>query len=259
MAKIKDISLRSFYEKKLRKLEQDLQKKVEQLNQYDEPLEQREIILRRQLVDTHSALDRADLQIENLRKELERQLSSTKELTNWKSDKTAMIAEAQTKSEQFKRWNSLNVDKLVLNLRKKDQEIKGVKSKLDNHSRETDLLKEQHRRELKELKKKLKEERNMKLAALHRLEIAQGDAEKLKRALRDSSLEPDVHTVSELLSVDGLQDFPIHLAVASNASPLKNGNGHSASGKGRDRPLSAPVKGAAGGSFPGPAWMTERQ
>lgn len=71
--KIKEVSLRALYEKKIREMEDAQRQANKSLGESREAIEQREIILRKQLMMTQSSLSKAEVQAAKLKQELENQ------------------------------------------------------------------------------------------------------------------------------------------------------------------------------------------
>ncbi|KAF0971895.1 hypothetical protein FDP41_009591 [Naegleria fowleri] len=82
----------------------------------------RENQLRQELLKTQQQLSNAEMEVEQLRKDLQLQIKNKQKLVNWKVKNAQLLEELEEKVEKYERWSHTNVDKLLLELEEKKRE-----------------------------------------------------------------------------------------------------------------------------------------
>eukprot|EP00163_Fabomonas_tropica_P027994 TRINITY_DN5572_c0_g1_i1.p1 TRINITY_DN5572_c0_g1~~TRINITY_DN5572_c0_g1_i1.p1 ORF type:complete len:2221 (+),score=691.16 TRINITY_DN5572_c0_g1_i1:420-7082(+) len=167
---MRDIATRATYEKKMRGLNEEKTIVHKSLWGNREETEQREIILRQQLLQTQNALTNAELELGQLRKDLELQNRNKAALVQWKVAKSQQLAELESKVKKYERWSSVDVDKLLSDLSKKEDDIKALSGLEKRAGKQSELQKNKNEKEIKRLTQALSHERRLKEQAFRKLD-----------------------------------------------------------------------------------------
>eukprot|EP00002_Diphylleia_rotans_P002201 TRINITY_DN1137_c0_g1_i1.p1 TRINITY_DN1137_c0_g1~~TRINITY_DN1137_c0_g1_i1.p1 ORF type:complete len:2066 (-),score=432.43 TRINITY_DN1137_c0_g1_i1:1174-7371(-) len=170
MNRLRTIAAQSAFSKKLRKLEDEKNTINKSLWETRDEMEQKEAILRQQLAASQRALSNREQEIDVLRKELDQQQRSKNTLIQWKVSKTHQLAEMESKLAQYEKWKNLNVDKLLLDLEKKEADLRKYTQSEDRAAKQTEITEMRAQKELARIKIELTKEKKLKQDAFFRLE-----------------------------------------------------------------------------------------
>jgi hypothetical protein len=171
---MRDIATRATYEKRLRKLTVESASVHKDLWGTREDTEKKEMLLRRELLNANTMLTAANMELDQMRKDLELQTKNKAALVQWKVAKSAQLAELEAKVKKYERWSSVDVDKLLTELGRKDNEIRNLSGLESRANRQAELNEANQTRELKRLKRNLAQEKKLKEQALVALDAAKG-------------------------------------------------------------------------------------
>lgn len=151
-------------------------------------------------------MSKTEAQLAELKKELHTHARNQEEFIQWKLNKSKLMSELKAKSKQLDRWNNVNVDRLILGLKKKDQELQSLKNFDQISQKKLDLMEDKKQKELKELTRQLNEEKKMKVAAISKVESLLQENEFLKKKL---NLPLDINAVNGSPMQDEAQQAPL--------------------------------------------------
>ncbi|KNC47960.1 uncharacterized protein AMSG_04194 [Thecamonas trahens ATCC 50062] len=170
MHTLKEIALRQTFEKKIRDEQRERVKKTKKLFEIRETMEQDKEMLTQLLATTQNALSNAEAEVETLRKNLELQQRNKKSLVHWKVTKSHLLDSLQAKVDRYERWGNIDVDKLLLELDRKDGELVELRDKVARMERVVELDGRRRARALGKLKSQLELERSLKEQAFEEVE-----------------------------------------------------------------------------------------
>lgn len=202
---MRDIATRATYEKRLRKLTAESAGVHKDLWGNKEDNEKKELLLRRELLTANTHLTAANMELDQLRKDLELQNKNKAALVQWKVSKSQQLTELEGKVKKYERWSSVDVDKLLAELGRKDNEIRNLSSLESRAQRQADLNDSNRLREMKRLKQALAQERKLKEQALVALDVARGA----------KSHPLDIYDSGEAAGMDGEDQTPTDMYVES--------------------------------------------
>jgi hypothetical protein len=167
---LRQASIRSKYDRLLRREVHERERLQRDFWANRERVEERETILRQQLVATQNALHAAEMELEQLRKDLGLQMKNKQQLVHWKVRNAQVMAELEAKVRKFERFANVDVDKLLIDMEKKDQALRQMVSVEDKVAKAKALVEEKKDKEIRVLQRKLADEQKVKAAALARLD-----------------------------------------------------------------------------------------
>jgi len=170
MNKLKMLSLQGKYEKRLRDAEDDVENSEKQYWSSKAKIEERENMLRREMVKLQSELSNANMEIQELRKEVNVQKRNKQRLRIWKVKNKQLLDELEQKVKNYEKWNKHDVDKIIL---EKDQMAKQLSHyhQMENKlSKQSGIIEKRSKRQVETMKKALKQERSLKARAFAQLE-----------------------------------------------------------------------------------------
>ncbi|KAF0973100.1 hypothetical protein FDP41_008604 [Naegleria fowleri] len=130
----------------------------------------RENQLRQELLKTQQQLSNAEMEVEQLRKDLQLQIKNKQKLVNWKVKNAQLLEELEEKVEKYERWSHTNVDKLLLELEEKKREAGHYEKLKERMKEKTNAIDFKNQKTIETLKKKLAKEQAMKSKLMEQLE-----------------------------------------------------------------------------------------
>ena len=170
MHTLKEIALRQTFEKRVREERRERVKKTKKLFEMREAMEQDKEMLTQLLATTQNALSNAESEVETLRKNLQLQQKNKKALVHWKVTKSHVLEALQEKVDRYEKWGNVDVDKLLLELDRKDAELHELRDRTTRMERIVELEKRRKGRQLNELHSALASERALKTQAFDEVE-----------------------------------------------------------------------------------------
>ncbi|EFC45917.1 predicted protein [Naegleria gruberi] len=206
--KIRTVSLRSKYEKLIKdaELKRDEALKEFYASKYEVGL--RENQLRQELLKTQQQLSNAEMEVEQLRKDLQLQIKNKQKLVNWKVKNAQLLEELEEKVEKYERWSHTNVDKLLLELEEKKREAGHYEKLKERMKEKTNAIDFKNQKTIETLKKKLVKEQSLKSKIMEQLETL--------KDYRDSTGQVDWQGKYHLLTED-FQQLTKENAILKNA------------------------------------------
>jgi myosin heavy subunit len=168
--KLKLLSLRSKYEKRVREAEEERENSKRIYFGNKSKIEERENLLRQQLIKTQQLLSNMEMEVEQLRKDLQLQIKNKQKLVNWKVKNAQLLDELEVKVEKYERWNKVDVDKLLLELEKKKQELEAYTRTKTRENKKSDYVENKTKKTVEVLKKKLQKEKDLKSKVMQKME-----------------------------------------------------------------------------------------
>jgi hypothetical protein len=120
MNSIKDMSIKKSYDKRLNRMEAEKLESHTALMRDKEDKTKQMAVLEQRLNDTNLALAAAESERDKLRKELDLANRNKQALLTWKVAKTQLLAELEGRVKKYEKWSHHDVDKLLLDIEKKD-------------------------------------------------------------------------------------------------------------------------------------------
>eukprot|EP01079_Euglenida_sp_SAG-EU17-18_P002264 gene2264-71_t len=168
--KIRQRMMQAEYEAEFQRMKSEGEQKSADFWNNREVAEEKEDMMRNQLLFTQNALSAAEIEVEKLAKDVATQMRSKKELVAWKAAYGKKLEELQSKAKKYEKWGQYDVSTLVMELGKAKKEI----LKLQQIEQEQAKLKSFHnKREQKEiqiLKNRVSHEHRLKMKAFERLD-----------------------------------------------------------------------------------------
>jgi chromosome segregation ATPase len=156
MNTIKDMSSKVSYDKRLKNVEAEREQASRQLYQDKTETQKQLTILQSRLHETNSALTAAESERDKLRKELDLANRNKQSLLTWKVAKTQLLADMESRVKKYEKWSHHDVDKLLLDIEKKDAEIRHLNAQdPDSLRRHRNLMDSSARKELDKLRRQL--------------------------------------------------------------------------------------------------------
>ncbi|KAL0482170.1 hypothetical protein AKO1_013367, partial [Acrasis kona] len=168
--KLKLLTLRGKYERRVRQAEDEKENAKKIYFGNKSKIEERENLLRQQLMKTQQLLSNMEMEVERLRKDLQLQIKNKQKLVNWKVKNAQLLDELEVKVEKYERWNKVDVDKILLELEKKKQELEHYTKTKTKDSKKSDFVENKSKKTIDLLKKKIVKERDMKEKVLQKME-----------------------------------------------------------------------------------------
>src|SRR5690606_3949991 len=132
-------------------------------------IEERASLLRSELLKVQHALNDLEMEVKQLNKDLQLQKRNKQKLVNWKVKNAQLLESLAEKVEKYERWKQYDVDKLLVELDKKRLEVQQLSSLEQRIQKKNQTLSQKHQREIEKLKKRLKQEIQLKNRALLKL------------------------------------------------------------------------------------------
>lgn len=167
---LRQLTLQERYEKRVREAETEKEMATEEFFGDKQQLEMRQNLLRQSLIKTQSTLSNAEKEIEEIRSELKMEIKNKERLRIWKNKHAELFDQLQKRIEQYERWSKYDVDKLVLELEKRREQVKQLEQIEKRMNRKTELLERQSQKQLEEMRRRLQRETSLKTKAFQRLE-----------------------------------------------------------------------------------------
>eukprot|EP00762_Andalucia_godoyi_P002578 ANDGO_03363.mRNA.1 hypothetical protein AMSG_04194 len=174
-ALLRQATIKSRFERVVRKEVHEREKMQREYWANRERVEERETILRQQLVATQSALHSAEVELEQLRKDLNMQMKNKQQLVHWKVRNAQVLTDLEEKVKRYERWSHIDVDKLLIEIEKKDVALRQFASVEEKVQRKTNIIEDQKDREIKKLLKRLADEQRIKMQALSKLDVLRSE------------------------------------------------------------------------------------
>ena len=176
MNSVKDMSIKKSYDKRLNKMEAEKLASHTSLMQDKEDKTKQMAILEQRLNDTNLSLASAESERDKLRKELDLANRNKQSLLTWKVAKTQLLAELEGRVKKYEKWSHHDVDKLLLDIEKKDADFAALKAQDPNElGRHRAMMDQNTRKELEKLKRQLHAEQRLKLEAFQKLDALRND------------------------------------------------------------------------------------
>lgn len=161
--------LRSHFERLLHQSATDHQKATREFWSNREKVEERENLLRQQLLAAQNSLNAAEIELEQLRKDLQLQMKNKQQLVHWKVKNAHLLSDLESRVKKYERWKTVDVDKLLLELEKKDSEIRQLSDSESKTNRRSALLEGQKDKEIHRLRRLVDQEQTLKQQAFDKL------------------------------------------------------------------------------------------
>mmetsp|Transcript_13593 Transcript_13593/g.24229 ORF Transcript_13593/g.24229 Transcript_13593/m.24229 type:complete len:2316 (-) Transcript_13593:702-7649(-) len=184
---MKLMNLVSMYEKKLAQAEQEKEESSSQYWGNQKTIEEKEELLRQQLAQTQNSLSQCEMEVEQLRKDLQLQLKNKKDLVTWKVTHSKTLEEMTKKIKKYEKWSQYDMDKVLLEMEKKKADVQKVMATVkdsDSGRPHPDTTVQapgsdnRKDREIQKLKLQLLKEQKLKAKAFQKLDqIRQADGE----------------------------------------------------------------------------------
>jgi len=173
---MKDVNQKATFDKQLTKVELEKQHANKELYLSRDEVEQKMAMLHKQLSETQSSLLAAEIERDKLRKELELAVRNKQTLLQWKVAKAMLLEELEMKVRKFERWSHIDVDKLLIELERKDTELKQIQTtNTEAVRRHQQLVETKASKDIKRLRAQILHEQRMKNEAFQKLEAVRND------------------------------------------------------------------------------------
>eukprot|EP00698_Gefionella_okellyi_P023644 TRINITY_DN8133_c0_g1_i2.p1 TRINITY_DN8133_c0_g1~~TRINITY_DN8133_c0_g1_i2.p1 ORF type:complete len:2292 (-),score=619.73 TRINITY_DN8133_c0_g1_i2:5038-11871(-) len=172
--RLKEVSSVATYERQAHLLEEEKKKLRQELHELQETSEQKVRILKQQLHTAQSALAATASDMDTLRRDVDRQTANKQALAHWKVEHGRRVQELEEKLKKYEQWGAIDINKVMLQLEKKEQEISRLRHLEERAtSRGTtgeDSLSRVKEQEILRIKKQLQHEKKIKLEAFAKLD-----------------------------------------------------------------------------------------
>ncbi|KAK2958510.1 putative V-type proton ATPase subunit D [Blattamonas nauphoetae] len=152
----------------------DLQSQLEDLQeQHFDDVQERDgqiRMLELRLEQTSSKLDDTISKLETIEVEYDQQAKNKVALMQWKAHNSRVIKQLQEQLAKYKRWNNIDIDKLFIDLERKENELQLAEAAEEKAQRNMEQMDELHRREYKRLQRVAQNEKTMKENAFNKLD-----------------------------------------------------------------------------------------
>jgi len=176
MNSVKDLSIRMGYDKKLQALQTEKLEASRELYQDRAETQKQMEIMQTRLQETNLALAAAEAERDKLRKELDLANRNKQSLLTWKVAKSQQLADLEAKVKKYEKWSNHDVDKLLLDIERKESELKSLHSHDPTDiARHRAMLDANSRKEVEKLRKQLVQEQRLKLEAFQKLDELRND------------------------------------------------------------------------------------
>jgi hypothetical protein len=176
MNTVKSISLKGNFDKKMHRMDEERSNATRELYMSRDEVEQKLALFKSQLEETQAALSAAEIEREKLKKELELAQRNKQVLMQWKLAKTALLVELEAKVKQYERWQHVDVDKLMVELEKRESDVRLAVSQNPELARKhRELIESKSSKELSRLQRQLTIEQRLKQEAFRKLEEMRAD------------------------------------------------------------------------------------
>eukprot|EP01012_Entosiphon_sulcatum_P031854 TRINITY_DN40584_c0_g1_i1.p1 TRINITY_DN40584_c0_g1~~TRINITY_DN40584_c0_g1_i1.p1 ORF type:complete len:2384 (-),score=596.24 TRINITY_DN40584_c0_g1_i1:67-7218(-) len=169
---MKIMNLRAMYEKKLAQAEQEKEESSSKYWGNKKAIEEKEELMKQQLAHTQNMLSQTEMEVEQLRKDLQLQLKNKKDLVSWKVMHSKMMDDMNKKVKKYEKWSQYDMDKLLLDLEKKKAEVEAQKSQaVDAQTvQQMKSIEVQKDKEIQRLRAQLQKESRLKTKAFQKLD-----------------------------------------------------------------------------------------
>lgn len=176
MNNIKDLNIRMSYDKRLKAMQAgQLETSKELYNEKAETHKKLEMISSR-LDETNVLLAAAESERDRVKKELDLAHKNKQTLLTWKVAKTQLLSELEARVKKYEKWSHVDVDKLQLELERKETELKALQSQDPAElARHRAMIDSSVRKEAEKLRRMLASEQRLKLEAFQKLEAMRAD------------------------------------------------------------------------------------
>eukprot|EP01135_Chromosphaera_perkinsii_P001678 Nk52_evm55s208 gene=Nk52_evmTU55s208 len=178
MNEMKQLGLRSLYEKKISKLKAENNSVTKKHWELTLEAEAEKELLKNQNNLIQSALQSSDEQLSSKRKEFEEQNRMFQALSKWKMSKEDLIQKLEEKVKKYAKLDNLDVDEILNNIEEKDSELKKLHDTEKKRSQTYRLQDVRNQKQLRKVVKEMRNERNIKQDAF-------SEIDKLRQRIRD--------------------------------------------------------------------------
>eukprot|EP01028_Stygiella_incarcerata_P014071 TRINITY_DN899_c0_g1_i5.p2 TRINITY_DN899_c0_g1~~TRINITY_DN899_c0_g1_i5.p2 ORF type:complete len:1039 (+),score=361.27 TRINITY_DN899_c0_g1_i5:3665-6781(+) len=207
--KLRSAATSGKYERRLRRATAERQKATREFWSSREKVEERENILRQQLLATQNALNAAEIELEQLRKDLHLQMKNKQQLVHWKVKNAQLLSDYEEKVKKYERWEQVDADKLLVELERREVELQKLSRLEETATRKTELLGTAKEKEIMRLQVRLAEEQRVKQQAFDRLEALRMEMEMeegdVARAYRQRFLDARKELERAMGEIDSLR------------------------------------------------------
>ena len=138
--KLREVWLISKYEAQLQEAERFKKEVTKSYWATLQSIEEKESVLRQSLLTAQSSLNTQEMQVEQLRKELEVQLKTKQLLVQWKVKNVQMLEELETKVKKYERWSTVDVDAMLTELEEKNRDLERLQGVEQKFAKNSDAL-----------------------------------------------------------------------------------------------------------------------
>ena len=215
MNEMKQLGLRSLYEKRISKLKTECNSVKKEHWELKIKSKVESELLKGQNTLIQSALTSSDSQLSTKRKEFEEQTRICQALSKWKANKSSLIENLESKLKKYAKLENMDVDEVLDSLEQKEQELKKLNEKEKRRSHTYHLQDVRNQKQLKKIANDMRNERIIKQDAF--LEI-----DKLQAKLRTYENIASKHGIDlEALADD--YNTKSRASTIRNSAALKSG------------------------------------
>lgn len=133
-------------------------------------IEERENLLRQELLKLQQELSNSQMEITELKKEVSIQKKNKQKLRIWKVKNKQLLDELESKVKSFEKWNKYDVDKLLLEKERLMEEVQKYAKMEARLSKQSQIVERKSQRQVQEIKRRLNHEQKLKSQAFMKLE-----------------------------------------------------------------------------------------
>eukprot|EP00818_Percolomonas_sp_WS_P000193 CAMPEP_0117435588 /NCGR_PEP_ID=MMETSP0759-20121206/560_1 /TAXON_ID=63605 /ORGANISM="Percolomonas cosmopolitus, Strain WS" /LENGTH=2262 /DNA_ID=CAMNT_0005227143 /DNA_START=110 /DNA_END=6898 /DNA_ORIENTATION=+ len=178
MNKLKLLSVKGKLERQLVEAETEKESTNKMYWTNKAKIEERENMLRQELIKVQQELSNAQMEIGELKKEVNVQKKNKQKLRIWKVKNKQLLDELEHKVQSYEKWNKYDVDKLLLEKERLMQEVQKYAKMEVRLSKQSQIVERKSKRQVLEMKRRLVREQKLKTRAFSKLEeirITDGD------------------------------------------------------------------------------------